>query len=122
MPITAAGSKAWIRYLRNMLTKVSVAARFCAAAIAIVACAACAGAGPVPPDGVLSISGTLTGEGVECPALRGNNGELYTLAGDVGGAAVGDEVCVMGRLVELSICQQGTTVSVEKIIPGTCDE
>lgn len=105
-----------------MHIRTAIAARGVAWALASIACAACATAGPVPPDGVLSVSGTLTAEGVECPALRGTNGELYTLAGGLDEAAVGDEVCVKGRLVEVSICQQGTTLSVESISPGACEE
>ncbi len=94
----------------------------------VVACAglplltfgACGWAGPVPPDGLLSISGTLSEEGVECPAMRGADGQLYTLTGDLEGMAPGDNVCIQGRLAEISICQQGTTLSVEQISAGDC--
>lgn len=91
-----------------------------AALVAAAFCAACAQAGPVPPDGVLQIEGVLTGEGVECPALRGHDGQLYTLAGAPDGAIVGDALCVQGRLVEISICQQGITLEVETISAAPC--
>jgi len=99
-----------------------VTGRAAAAALAIVAGAACTQAGPIPPDGVLHIKGTLTDEGIECPALRGDDGQLYTLTGDRAGASSGDAVCVEGRLVEISVCQQGITVEIEKISAGSCAE
>ena len=76
----------------------------------------------MPRDGVLRISGTLTGEGVECPALRGDDGQLYTLTGDLTGVSVGDQVCVEGQLVEISICMQGTTLHVEHVSIAPCDD
>ena len=87
-----------------------------------MACAACSDAGPVPPDGILRIGGTLTDEGVECPALRGDDGQLYTLAGDLAGASIGETVCVEGRLVEISICQQGITLEIQNIAAGRCGD
>ena len=70
----------------------------------------------------MRISDTLTSEGVECPALRGEDGQLYTLTGDLAGASVGDQVCVMARLAEISICMQGTTLQVEQISGVPCAE
>jgi hypothetical protein len=61
------------------------------------------------------VTGTLTDEGVECPALRGDDGRLYTLAGDVSGFSTGDRVRVRGRVAEISFCQQGTTLEVRAI-------
>ncbi len=75
----------------------------------------------MPRDGLLRISGTLTGEGVECPALRGDDGQLYTLTGDLGGATIGDALCVEGQLVEISICQQGMTLDVERLTAAPCE-
>ena len=86
----------------------------------LLVCGACSWAGPVPPDSILRVGGTLTEDGVECPALRGEDGQLYTLTGDLEGMAPGDHVCVQGRLAEISICQQGTTLSVEQISAGAC--
>lgn len=63
----------------------------------------------------ITVTGTLTNEGVECQALRSNDGQLYTLTGDLGGFQVGDKVTVVGTRAEISTCQQGTTLSVQSI-------
>lgn len=63
----------------------------------------------------VQVTGTLTREGVECPALRGDDGRLYTLAGSTGDFGPGDRVHVHGTLPDVSICQQGTTIAVESI-------
>jgi LysM repeat protein len=71
---------------------------------------------PAPPaSNRITVVGTLTREGVECRALRGDDGELYTLAGDVGDFRPGDRVRVEGRIAEASTCMQGTTISVQRI-------
>ena len=64
---------------------------------------------------MINVRGTLTGEGVECQALRGDDGELYTLTGDLSGFEDGDRVKVRGTIAEVSICQQGTTIEVQSI-------
>jgi hypothetical protein len=64
---------------------------------------------------MINVRGTLTDEGVECQALRGDDGELYTLTGDLSGFEEGDRVKVRGTLAEVSICQQGTTIEVQSI-------
>lgn len=76
-----------------------------------------------PPAGELTmcVTGRLTDEGVECPALRTAEGALFTLAGPTGGAAAGDEVCVCGRPAEMSTCMQGRTLSVS-YIGSTCPQ
>ena len=62
------------------------------------------------------IVGTLTDEGAECPALRGDDGKLYTLMPrDVEGFEIGDRVAVVGKAAQISICNQGTTLEVQKI-------
>lgn len=66
------------------------------------------------------IEGMLTDEGVECPAMRGDDGALYTLVGDIGGFEPGDRVCVVPIPVEISYCMQGTTVQVEWIGEAPC--
>lgn len=67
-----------------------------------------------PPE--VTVVGTLTREGAECPAMRGDDGRLYTLAGgDTGSFRPGDRVRVVGRVAEVSFCQQGTTISVRRI-------
>jgi LysM repeat protein len=63
----------------------------------------------------VTIDGTLTREGVACPAMRGDDGRLYTLAGDTTGFRPGDRVRVVGRITEVSICQQGTTIELTSI-------
>lgn len=66
-------------------------------------------------DETMTVRGTLTREGVECPALRSDNGRLYTLAGDIEPFEPGDRVVVRGRRAEISYCQQGVTISVRDI-------
>jgi Protein of unknown function (DUF5818) len=62
------------------------------------------------------VTGVLTDEGVECPALRGDDGQIYTLTPrDLQGFQVGDRVAVVGKVAEISFCQQGTTLEVQKI-------
>ena len=62
------------------------------------------------------ITGVLTDEGVECPALRGDDGQIYTLTPrDLQGFEVGDRVAVVGKVAEISFCNQGTTLEVQKI-------
>lgn len=66
----------------------------------------------------MRITGHLTDEGVECPALRSDEGTLYTLAGETAPYEVGDRVVVVGAIVEFSVCMQGTTVRVDTIRAG----
>ncbi len=65
--------------------------------------------------GEVRVTGRLTDEGVECPALRGDDGRLYTLAGDTGAFKPGDRVTVAGTVAEMSTCMQGTTIGVRTI-------
>lgn len=65
--------------------------------------------------GQLFLEGELTDEGVECPAFRGDDGELYTLTGDLGGFQSGDRVRIVATPVEMSTCMQGTTVQIVEI-------
>jgi hypothetical protein len=63
------------------------------------------------------VVGVLTDEGAECPALRGDDGQLYTLTPrDLQGFGVGDRVAVVGKVAEISFCNQGTTLEVQKIM------
>jgi hypothetical protein len=76
------------------------------------------------PDGILQRTGELTDEGVECPAMRDTDDFLYTLIGDVGdidarGLGAGDPIVVEARYVETSICMQGTTLEVVRILPAS---
>ena len=67
------------------------------------------------PSNRITVIGTLTREGAECQALRGDDGELYTLAGDFGDFRPGDRVRVEGRIAQASTCMQGTTINVQRI-------
>ncbi len=64
----------------------------------------------------ITVEGVLTDEGVDCQALRGDDGQIYTLTGDLGDFQVGDRVRVTGTVAEVSICQQGTTIEVRRIM------
>ncbi len=70
---------------------------------------------PTPSKGRVTVVGTLNDEGVECPAMRGDDGQLYTLGGDLKGYRSGDRVKVTGEVAEMSTCMQGTTISIESI-------
>ena len=64
----------------------------------------------------ITVIGTLTGEGVECQAMRSlDDNKLYTLTGNSQGFKNGDKVEVTGKVVEVSFCMQGTTIAVDKI-------
>jgi hypothetical protein len=81
---------------------------------------ACGGAPDTPDDEPaggdrVTVTGELTDEGVECPALRGEDGRLYTLAGEIGDLGPGDRVRVEGTVAEMSFCMQGTTIQLESI-------
>lgn len=65
--------------------------------------------------GAICVKGTLTGEGVECQALRSIDGDLYTLVGDLNGFQNGDEVVVCGVIAGISFCMQGTTINMSWI-------
>ena len=67
---------------------------------------------------VVRIAGTLTDEGVECQALETDNGTVYTLIGNLRDFEVGDRVRVVGKVAEVSICQQGTTLEILNIRPA----
>jgi hypothetical protein len=66
-------------------------------------------------DEPIIVTGLLTDEGVECPALRAEDGVLYTLVGKSDPFKPGDRVTVTGVPVEISTCMQGTTLQVKAI-------
>lgn len=70
------------------------------------------------PDGILQRTGRITDEGVECLAMRDGDGFLYTLIGATDGLEPGEAVVVQARYVEASICQQGTTLEVVRVLPA----
>lgn len=63
----------------------------------------------------VEIRGTLTDEGVECPAIRTEDGKLYTLVGDLHDARPGDRLLVKGARAEMSFCMQGITLVVQRV-------
>jgi hypothetical protein len=63
----------------------------------------------------VEVHGTVTDEGVECPAVRDRAGTLYTLTGTEVDLEPGTEVRVEGRIAEVSICMQGVTIEVESL-------
>jgi LysM repeat protein len=71
-----------------------------------------------PDRDLVAIAGTLTRQGVECPTMRGDDGRTYSLGGDLRGFRPGDRVLVEGRIAQMSICQQGTTIDVRRISPS----
>ena len=73
------------------------------------------GSAVAQPAANVTIVGRLTDGGAECQALRGDDGKLYTLTGDLAGTETGDRVRVKGRVAEMSFCMQGTTIEVRKI-------
>lgn len=70
----------------------------------------------VRPDETITIDGTVTDEGVECPALRTEKNELYTIAGgDRDVLRPGVRVRVSGTIAQISFCQQGTTINATTV-------
>jgi Protein of unknown function (DUF5818) len=63
---------------------------------------------------LITVEGRLD-EGRYCPAVRGNNGELYSLSGDLRNFREGDKVKVFGYLAENSRCG-GRTLQVSEIV------
>lgn len=65
--------------------------------------------------GMVTVEGVLTNEGIECQALRGEDGTLYTLSRRPEGFKIGDRVLVTGSVAGISFCMQGTTINVTRI-------
>ncbi|MBW3553393.1 MAG: hypothetical protein KY466_07785 [Gemmatimonadetes bacterium] len=63
----------------------------------------------------IRVHGKVTEEGVECPAIRGPFGTLYTLAVSEFDQAPGTELMVEGRIAGVSTCMQGTTIDVQSV-------
>ena len=68
-------------------------------------------------SGRVSLDGTMTGEGVECPTMRTADGALYSLALRTPQASIfpGQKIHVEGIPEKFSICQHGTTIEVESL-------
>lgn len=67
------------------------------------------------PSNVVVVTGVITDEGVECLAMRGDDGKLYTLGRPANPPAAGTRVRVTGTVAEVSTCMQGITLSVTKL-------
>ena len=68
--------------------------------------------------GTITLSTIMTDEGVECPAVRGADGELYTIPDMPEAFSVGDKLNIevpdpMKAMV--SFCQQGQTIVWKRI-------
>jgi hypothetical protein len=90
-------------------------------AVALIAVTVAFGASQAQSGGgEVTVVGTLSDEGVECAAMRGDDGTLYTLTGQgtLGYGAAGTRVSVTGKIAEISMCQQGTTIEVSSVKPA----
>ncbi len=83
----------------------------------LAAAPALAAAAPEKAGATVHLRGTLVEGGVECQAFRAEDGQLYTLTGDLQGFKTGDKVRITGTVAEISTCQQGTTIAVRDIKP-----
>lgn len=68
-----------------------------------------------PRSGAITVTGVITQEGVECLAMRGDDGKLYTLGRPQEQYAPGTRVRVTGTIAEMSFCMQGITINPTKI-------
>jgi hypothetical protein len=77
----------------------------------------CAASPALAQTETLTVSGTLTDEGVECRAMRGEDGKLYTLAPRSAATRFpsGTKIRVTGTVAVISFCQQGTTIQVRSV-------
>lgn len=71
-----------------------------------------------PGSDRVRVVGVLSNEGATCPTLRGDNGRLYSIAGDLQGYRGGDRVEIVGEVAEMSACMQGTTIAPVSIRPA----
>jgi uncharacterized protein DUF5818 len=69
-----------------------------------------------PGRGIVNVQGEVTAEGIRCAAVRGDDGRLYTLVGDPAlRLRPGDDVWIQGRVVQSSVCRQGTTLQIHQL-------
>lgn len=66
------------------------------------------------PDGTLVRAGEVV-TGGRCPVLRGEDGLLYALTGDLRGVETRKRLVVEGRLADGSACTQGIAIEVVRI-------
>jgi hypothetical protein len=61
----------------------------------------------------VSLVGTISREGTQCRAMRGDDGRLYSLTGNTLLVMMpGLRVAVEGQVAPASVCKQGTTIAV----------
>lgn len=61
------------------------------------------------------VTGVVTDEGVECRAMRGDDGALYTFGNLPDDIPVGVRIRVHGEVMADSVCQQGIALRVERV-------
>ena len=61
------------------------------------------------------ITGTLTDKGVECPGMMGDDGQLYSLIGNIEDFKFGQHIRVEGKVVAISHCRRGISVDVKTV-------
>ena len=66
-------------------------------------------------EAMIIILGVMTAEGVECPAVRADDGTLYTLVGQMPTVAPGARLRIEGEAVPVSKCMQGITLRVKNL-------
>ena len=66
--------------------------------------------------GMIAVSGVVTDDGVECRAMRGDDGVLYASPGLPGEIEAGDRIEVRGTEMGDSTCQQGVTLRTVRIV------
>lgn len=88
-------------------------------AAGLAVAAALFAAGPVHAEEI-TVTGTINADGVECTAMTGDDGTLYTLVPRqaLGLVQPGTRITVTGTIAEISMCQQGTTIEVAKVAPA----
>lgn len=73
-------------------------------------------ADPANGNGIIELTGTLIPGGVECQLFQADNGDKYTIVGELKGFKNGDKVSLTGSVAELSHCIQGTTILIKTIV------
>lgn len=69
----------------------------------------------MPPSGQIEIRAEAIAGGVECPIVRGADGQIYSLTQLRAPLEAGDQITVVGEFQRLSMCMQGLTIRVERI-------
>lgn len=64
---------------------------------------------------MIVITGILSDEGIECKAMRADDGRLYTFTNLPNEIATGDRITIEGAKQRVSICQQGITIKLDAV-------